>query len=146
VTWTLSVATRRLTAAASTMDGPAGTLYGPGATGLLRSFTDSAMSRTMGRATTSRTTGRATRSADYCAIVPLDLLAGGQQMLIHVHGHRAPVTWSLQLESRAESAAYFTTTDRTWQTGAYIPLDLTTRTATAAWTGLDQQPLAQQRV
>jgi hypothetical protein len=61
------------TVSSSTIDGPAGTLYEPGAAGLLRRYTDRATSRTTGRATTSRTTGRATSRADTCAIVPLDL-------------------------------------------------------------------------
>ncbi len=73
----------------------------------------------MGRATASRTAGRATRRADCCAIVPLDLRAGGPPTLILTRdGYRGPVPWSLPPESRSD---HCTTGDRTRQTGAYIP-------------------------
>jgi hypothetical protein len=58
-----------LTVSSSTIDGPAGTLYGPGAAGLLLRYTNRATSWTTGSATTSRTTGSDTSWADNCAIV-----------------------------------------------------------------------------
>ncbi len=73
-----------LTVSSSTVDGPAGTLYWPGAAGLFLCYcdTDRATSRTMGCATTSQTIGCASSwaggtmvqlSAQLCTIVPLDL-------------------------------------------------------------------------
>ncbi len=48
----------------------------------------------MGSATTSWTTGSTESRADYCAMVPLDLRAGGPRTLILMDEHRCPVPWN----------------------------------------------------
>jgi hypothetical protein len=82
----------------------------------------------MGHAIASLTIGRdmSWADSDYCAIVPLDLsfTLGRRTADADTHGclsgHRGPVPWSLQPESRAYRC---TTGDRARQSGAYMPLD-----------------------